>query len=79
MTNYKKTIISITDTLSKIYFSVPRDAQEENNAAEIFAKFKYKVEKDEDINVMFMLLKVILLEGVMLNGARSIDNPNTDA
>jgi hypothetical protein len=79
MTNYKKTIIEITNMLSEMYFSVPRDAEEEKHANEIFSKFKYKIKEDADINIMFMLLKVILIEGVMLNGTRSTDNPNTDA
>jgi serine protease inhibitor len=78
MTKYKKVILEILDHISKEYFSVSR-TREEKFASTLFSKFKYQVENSEDINIMFMLLKIIAAEGVMYNGARELENPRSDA
>jgi serine protease inhibitor len=79
MTKYKKVIFEILDHISKEYFSVSRTSEEEKFASTLFSKFKYQVENSDDINIMFMLLKIIAAEGVMYNGARELENPRSDA
>jgi hypothetical protein len=79
MTAYKKAILEIVDEWSKAFFSKQRDADVEKIASALFSKFKYQVENDDEISVMFMLLKIMMAEGVMLDGTRQLENRRTDA
>jgi hypothetical protein len=79
MTGYKKSIVKLVNMISEEYFSVERNEEEEKYAAIIFAKFIKAITNDDDVNIMYMLLKVIMVEGVMLNGARRLNNDEADA
>jgi hypothetical protein len=79
MTKYKKVILEMLDHISKEYFSVSRTSEEEKFASLLFSKFKYQIENSEDMNVMFMLLKIMAAEGVMINGRTEIESPRIDA
>jgi hypothetical protein len=79
MTKYKEVIFEILEHISKEYFSVSRTSEEEKFASTLFAKFKNQIEKADDVNIMFMLLKIIATEGVLYNGARELENPRSDA
>ena len=79
MTKYKKVILEMLDHISKEYFSVSRTSEEEKFASALFSKFKYKVENSEDIDVMFMLLKIIASEGIMFYGTRQFEITRSDA
>jgi hypothetical protein len=79
MSKYKEIILSILDDISKEYFSISRTSEEEEFASLLFSKFKYQIENSEDLNIMFMLLKIIAAEGVMQNASKELENPRTDA
>jgi len=79
MTDYKKAILQLVDDISQDYFSVQRTSEQEIYATEIFNKFKYKIINDEDMNILFTLLKVMVTEGVLLNGARELSSTKRDA
>lgn len=79
MKEYKKAILQIVDNHSKSFFSKHRDSDIEKVATELFNKFKSQIEKESEIKVMFMLLKVMITEGVMVHGARQIENVRSDA
>jgi hypothetical protein len=79
MTGYKKSIVKLVNMISEEHFSVERNEEEEKYAAMIFAKFIKAITNDDDVNIMYMLLKVIMVEGVMLNGARRLNNDEADA
>jgi hypothetical protein len=79
MTKYKKVILEMLDHISKEYFSVSRTSEEEKFASALFSKFKYKVENSEDIDIMFMLLKIIASEGIMFYGTRQLEITRSDA
>ena len=79
MTDYKKAILEIVDEWSRAFFSKQRNAEVEKVASALFSKFKYQVENDDEVSVMFMLLKIMMAEGVMLDGTRQIESPGTNA
>lgn len=76
---YKKAVLNIIDEWSRAFFSKQRDADVEKVASALFSKFRFQVENESEIKVMFMLLKIMMSEGVMLNGTRQIENPRSDA
>ena len=77
--NYKEAVLKVLDNISQEYFSVSRTSEEEKFASLLFSKFKYQVENSEDINVMFMLLKIIAAEGIMINGRTEIEDATINA
>jgi hypothetical protein len=77
--DYKKEVLKITDEWSKAFFSKQRDADIEKFVSSLFNKFRYRVEKDDEVSVMFMLLKIIIAEGAMLNGQREIEKPRRNS
>jgi hypothetical protein len=79
MTGYKKALLEIVDEWSRVFFSKQRDADVEKVASSLFSKFRFQVENESEIKVMFMLLKIMMSEGVMLNGTRQLENPRSDA
>ena len=79
MSRYKQVIFEMLDHISKEYFSVSRTSEEEKFASLLFSKFKYQVDNSEDMNIMFMLLKIIAAEGIMINGRTEIESPRIDA
>jgi hypothetical protein len=76
---YKEAVLKVLDNISQEYFSVSRTSEEEKFASTLFSKFKYQVENSEDMNVMFMLLKIIAAEGIMINGRTEIEDATIDA
>jgi hypothetical protein len=79
MSEYKKAILEIIDKWSKAFFAKQRSADIEKVASELFNKFRFQIENQTDAKTMFMLLKIMMSEGVMLDGARQLENPRTDA
>lgn len=79
MTGYKKAVLKIVDEWSKGFFSKPRSADVEEAVGKLFAKFKHQIENQDEVKIMFMLLKIMMSEGVMLNGTRQLENPRSDA
>lgn len=79
MKEYKKAILQIVDNHSKSFFSKHRDSDIEKVATELFNKFKSQIEKESEIKVMFMLLKVMIAEGMIIYGTRQIKNTKSDA
>lgn len=79
MKEYKKAILEIADNWSKSFFSKHHDSDIEKVASELFNKFKIQIEKDSEIKVMFMLLKVMIAEGMIIYGTRQIRNTKSDA
>jgi hypothetical protein len=79
MTEYKKAILEIVDEWSKAFFSKQRSADIEKVASELFTKFKFQIENQTEVKTMFMLLKLMMSEGVMLDGTRQLENPRSDA
>jgi hypothetical protein len=76
---YKEAVLKVLDNISQEYFSVSRTSEEEKFASLLFSKFKYQVDNSEDMNIMFMLLKIIAAEGIMINGRTEIESPRIDA
>lgn len=79
MTGYKKAVLEIVDDYSRDFFSKPRSADIEKVASKLFNKFRFEIENQDDVKVMFMLLTVMMSEGVMLDGARQLKYPESDA
>lgn len=79
MTGYKKALLEIVDEWSKVFFSKHRNAEQEAYVSSMFNKFKYQIENQDEVKTMFMLLKIMMSEGVMLNGTRTIEGPGSDA
>jgi len=77
--DYKKEVLKIVDEWSKTFFSKQRDADIEKFVSSLFNKFRYRVEKDDEVSVMFMLLKIIIAEGAILNGQREIEKPRRNS
>jgi hypothetical protein len=79
MTGYKKALLEIIDEWNRVFFSKHRDAEEEAYISALFNKFKYQVETQDEVKVMFILLTIMMSEGVMLNGKRTAEGPGSDA
>lgn len=79
MSGYKEAALEMIDLISKKYFSESRSAEEEEFASALFNKFRFQIKEQDDIKTMFMLLKIMVAEGIMLHGTRRLENPKTDA
>ena len=79
MTPYKKAILEIVDEWSRAFFSKHREADVEKIAGQLFNKFRVQIENDTEVKIMFMLLKIMMAEGVMIHGARKLENSRSDA
>jgi hypothetical protein len=79
MTVYKKAILEIVEDWSQAFFSKKHDEEVEKIALDLFRKFKEQIEEQEELQIVFMLLKIMMVEGVMLDGTRQLENFGTDA
>lgn len=79
MTGYKKALLEIMDEWSRVFFSKKRDADVEAMASAMFNKFKYQIQNQDEVAIMFMLLKVMMSEGVMMRGTRQLESSRSDA
>jgi uncharacterized membrane protein len=79
MSPYKIAALKIINIVSKQYFSKSRTAKEEKFASSLFNKLTTQIKEQEEIKIMFMLLKVMVAEGIMLHGTRRIESNKSDA
>jgi hypothetical protein len=79
MSAYKKAALELLDHLIKKFISKNKTIDFESQAAEVFAKFKYQIKESDEMEIMFILLKIMVVEGVMLNGTRRLNSHKSDA
>jgi hypothetical protein len=79
MTDYKKELLELLDDITKKFYLKPRSKEFEETSFKLIEKIKKQIIEQDQERIMFMLLKIIASEGVMINGARRINNTGRDA
>jgi hypothetical protein len=76
MTPYKKSLLLLTEQISKEFFSEPRSSNVEKVAANLFSVFIKQVKENSDDQTMYMMLKILMAEAMMMRGVK--ENANTE-
>jgi hypothetical protein len=79
MKDYKKTLLLLTNEISKEFFSEPRSSNTEKAAASLFDVFIKQVKENSEEETMYMMLKILVAEAIMFRGAKENGNTRTDA
>jgi hypothetical protein len=79
MTDYKKALLELLDDITKKFYSKPRSKEFEETSFKLIEKIKKQIIEQDQERIMFMLLKIIASEGVMVNGAKRINDIGRDA
>jgi hypothetical protein len=79
MTTYKKTLLLLTANISKDFFSEPHSSNVEKAASNLFSIFIKQVKENSEEETMYMMLKILVAEVMMVKGAKTNGHIKTDA
>ena len=79
MTPYKRSLLILATEISKEFFSHSRSARIEKAASGLFDMFIKQVKENSEDQTMYMMLKILTAEAIMLKGARTNGYTETDA
>lgn len=79
MTQYKKSLLLLTSQISKEFFSESHSSKVEKAAANLFIVFIKQVKESSEEDTMYMMLKILMAEAMMMRGARENGNTKRNA
>ena len=79
MSDYQIKMLTLSKLISKNFFSEPRSANVEKAASKVFDMFEKEVKSKDDKDMMMIMLKLLVAEGVLMYGARETRIDQTKA
>lgn len=79
MTEYKKRVLQLANEISKDFFSEQKSASVEKAASHLFSVFTKQVRENSDEEFMYMMLKILMTEAMVLKGVKENGRTETDA